>query len=62
MTLIQKHNLFLLNKQLFQGFAGIAGLEKNKIGLDLAQAKLLKVEQEILYKAIEAYSGLIYCK
>ena len=50
----------VIEQTLFQGFAGIAGLEKNKIGLDLAQAKLLKVEQEILYKAIEAYSGLIF--
>ena len=33
--------------------------EKNKIGIELAIAKLLKKEQDILYKAIEAYSGLI---
>ena len=37
----------------------IAELEKNKIGLDLAKAKLIKKEQDILYKAIEAYTGLI---
>jgi outer membrane protein len=55
-----KTQSILIEQTIFQGFAGIAGLEKNKIGLDLAQAKLLKVEQEILYKAIEAYSGLIY--
>ncbi len=36
-----------------------ADLEKNQIGLDLAKAKLLKKEQIILYKAIEAYTGLI---
>ena len=36
------------------------GLQKSKIGLALADAKLLKVEQEILYKAIEAYSGLVF--
>ena len=40
----------------------MADLEKNKIGLDLAKAKLLKVEQETLYKAIDAYSGLIFAK
>jgi outer membrane protein len=51
-----------IEQTLFQGFSGIAGLEKNKIGLDLAKAKLLKTEQEILYKAIEAYSGLIFAK
>ena len=55
-----KTQSIIIEQTLFQGFAGIAGLEKNKIGLDLAQAKLLKVEQEILYKAIEAYSGLIF--
>jgi outer membrane protein len=55
-----KTQSIVIEQTLFQGFAGIAGLEKNKIGLDLAQAKLLKVEQEILYKAIEAYSGLIF--
>ena len=36
-----------------------AELAKSKIGIDLAEAKLLKKEQEILYKSIEAYTGLI---
>ena len=49
-----------IEQKLFQGFAGVAGLQKSKIGLDLADAKLLKVEQEILYKAIEAYSGVVF--
>jgi len=35
-------------------------MEKSKIGLTLAEAKLLKTEQEILYQAIEAYSGLVF--
>jgi outer membrane protein len=47
---------------LFQGFGGIADLEKNKIGLVLAEAKLLKTEQIILFKAVEAYTGLILVK
>jgi len=51
-----------IEQTLFQGFAGIAGVEKNKIGLNLAEAKLLKTEQEILYKAIEAYTGLVSAK
>ena len=34
-------------------------MEKSKIGISLADAKLLKTEQEILYKAAEAYSGFI---
>ena len=33
--------------------------KKSKIGINLADAKLIKKEQEILLKAIEAYSGLI---
>ena len=48
-----------VEQKLFQGFAGVAGMQKSKIGLSLANARLLKVEQETLYKAIEAYSGLI---
>ena len=36
-----------------------ADLSKSKIGLNLAKAKLLKKEQETLYKATEAYTGLI---
>ena len=36
-----------------------ADLAKNKIGIDLAKAKLLKKEQDILYKTAEAYTGLI---
>mgnify|MGYP001176337661 CR=1 FL=1 len=36
-----------------------ADFEKNKIGLSIAQAKLLNKVQSILYKATEAYTGLI---
>tara|TARA_Y100000022_G_scaffold80835_1_gene69631 strand:+ start:34 stop:1329 length:1296 start_codon:yes stop_codon:yes gene_type:complete len=39
-----------------------AELAKSKIGIDLAKAKLLKKEQEIIYKAAEAYTGLISAK
>ena len=52
----------LIEQKLFQGFAGIAGYEKNKIGLSLAQAKYLKKEQDILFKAIEAYTSLAFAK
>ncbi len=51
-----------IEQKLFQGFAGIASMEKSKIGLTLAEAKLLKTEQEILYQAIEAYTGLIFAE
>ena len=36
-----------------------ADVQKNEIGINLAVTKLLKKEQEVLLKAIEAYSGLI---
>jgi len=36
-----------------------AELSKSKIGLELAKAKLLKKEQDILYKTTEAYTGLV---
>jgi outer membrane protein len=49
-----------VEQKIFQGFAGLADMEKSKIGLNLAEAKLLKTEQNILYKAVEAYSGLIF--
>ena len=52
----------LIEQKLFQGFAGIAGYEKNKIGLSLAQAKYIKKEQDILFKAVEAYTGLAFAK
>mgnify|MGYP000244476367 FL=1 len=55
-----KSQSVVIEQKIFQGFAGIAGLQKSKIGLILADAKLLKVEQEILYSAIEAYSGLVF--
>ena len=49
-----------IEQKIFQGFSGFADMEKSKIGLNLANAKLLKTEQDILYKAVEAYSGLIF--
>ena len=51
-----------IEQKIFQGYAGIASIEKSKIGLTLAEAKLLKIEQEILYQAIEAYTGLIFAE
>ena len=48
-----------IEQKIFQGFGGIADFKKSKLGLDLADAKLLKSEQEILFKAVEAFSGMI---
>ncbi len=57
-----KTSSITIEQKLFQGFGNIADLEKNKIGLILAEAKLLKIEQTVLFKAIEAYTGLILAK
>ena len=46
-------------EQTLIDFGRDAEHEKNKIGINLAKVKLLKKEQDILYKAIEAYTGLI---
>jgi len=40
-------------------FGAIAEISKNKIGIKIAKAKLLKKEQDILYKSIQAYTGLL---
>ena len=46
-------------EQTLIDFGRNADIQKNKIGINLANAKLLKKEQEVLLKAIEAYSGLV---
>ena len=48
--------------QTLVDFGRGAELAKSKIGIDLAKVKLLKKEQEILYKAADAYTGLISSK
>jgi len=49
----------LIEQTLYDGRSRNADLEKNKLGLEVSKIKLLKVEQEILYQAIEAYTGLV---
>ena len=46
-------------EQTLIDFGRGAELAKSKIGINLAKAKLLKKEQDILYKSIKAYTGLI---
>ena len=46
-------------EQTLVDFGRRADYDKNKSGIFLAETKLLKKEQDILYKAIEAYTGLI---
>ena len=49
-------------EQTLVDFGRDADYQKKKIGIDLAKAKLFKKEQDIIYKAIEAYTGLITAK
>ena len=51
-----------IEQTLFQGLGGKADLDKSKIGIDLAEANLLKKEQQIILTAAEAYSGLTFAK
>jgi len=46
-------------EQTLLDFGRGAELAKSKIGIELARAKLLKKEQDILFKSIQAYTGLI---
>ena len=49
-------------EQTLVDFGRNADVQKNKIGINLANIKLLKKEQEVLLKAVEAYSGLLLAK
>ena len=46
-------------EQTLIDFGRNADIKKNEIGIKIANAKLLKKEQEVLLKAIEAYFGLL---
>jgi len=46
-------------EQTLIDFGRNANVQKNEIGINLAAIKLLKKEQEVLLKAIEAFSGLV---
>ena len=59
LTLTPLTTSLLIEQTLYDGRSRNADLEKNELGLDIAKIKLLKVEQEILYKAVEAYTGLV---
>jgi outer membrane protein len=56
---VEPSNQTISITQTLIDFGRGAELEKNKIGIDLAKAKLLKKEQDILYKSVQAYTGLI---
>ena len=52
----------LIEQKIFQGFGGVANLEKKKYGYDIAEYKLKKIEQETLLAAAEAHADLLLSK
>ena len=49
-------------EQTLIDFGRGAEFNKNKIGINLAKSKLIKKEQDIFYKAIETFTGLVYAR
>ena len=49
-------------EQTLIDFGRSADYQKKKIGINLAKEKLLKKEQDILYRAIDVYSALVVAK
>jgi len=52
----------LIEQKIFQGFGGVANLEKKKHGYNIAKYELKKIEQEILLAAAEAHVDLLLSK
>ena len=49
----------LVEQKIFQGFGGVANLQKKRQGQKLAEFKLKKTEQEILLEAAKAHTELL---
>ena len=48
-----------VEQKIFQGFGGVANLEKKEHGETLGEFKLKKIEQEILLETAKAHTGLL---
>ena len=59
LNLEPKENSMLIEQKIFQGFAGVANLQKKRHGQKLGQFKLKKAEQEILLEAAKAHTKLL---
>ena len=57
-----KERSILVEQKIFQGFAGVANLQKKRKGQKLGEVKLKKVEQEILLKAAKVHTELFLNK
>ena len=57
-----KERSILVEQKIFQGFAGVANLQKKRNGQKLGEFKLKKVEQEILLEAVKVHTELFLNK
>ena len=53
-----KERSILIEQKIFQGFGGVANLQKKRKGQKLGVYKLKKVEQEILLQAVKVHTEL----
>jgi len=51
-----------IEQKIFQGFSGVANLQKKRKGQKIGEFKLKKVEQEILLEAAKAHTELLLNK
>ena len=54
-----KERSLLVEQKIFQGFRGVANLQKKRKGQKIGEFKLKKVEQEILLEAAKAHTELL---
>ena len=57
-----KERSFLVEQKIFQGFGGVANLQKKRKGQKLGEYKLKKIEQEILLEAAKVHTELFLNK
>ena len=54
-----KERALLVEQKIFQGFSGVANLQKKRKGQKIGEFKLKKAEQEILLEATKAHTELL---
>ena len=57
-----KERSFLVEQKIFQGFGGVANLQKKRKGQKLGEYKLKKIEQEILLETVKVHTELFLNK
>ena len=57
-----KERSLLVEQKIFQGFSGVANLQKKRKGQKIGEFKLKKVEQEILLEAAKAHTEFLLNK